>query len=358
MGFSLTWGSGVLAVLALGILIIVHEGGHFVIARLSGMRVDRFSIGFGPTLLSFRRGETIYQIAMVPLGGFVQIAGLAPGEEQMTTNDPRSYPNRPAWQRFATIFAGPATNYVFAAILMVAFHFIWGIPTAGKAPIVGGLENGKPAAVAGLQLGDEIVSIDGKAVKDMTEVAPIIGASQGRPIVVALVREGLPRTLSVTPEKIDGTNYRIGIQLVPKEETVKGPAGACIVEGLLYPINYSEFILHNFKEILTGRQEAKFSGPLGIWNVLRSQIRQGWKNTFSIVAAISVYLGLFNLLPLPALDGGRLVFLGWELISRRRVNQRVEQGVHTVGMVVLLGFILWVSLANDIGLGRLFHHGS
>ncbi len=354
MGISLTWGSGALAILALGVLIIVHEGGHFLIARLSGMRVDRFSIGFGPTLLSFRRGETIYQIAAIPFGGFVQIAGLAPGED-VVDRDPRSYPNRPTWQRFATIFAGPATNYLFAALLMIVFHFVWGVPTIGKAPLVGALTEGKPAARAGLQLGDEIVSIDGKAVKEMTDVAPIINASQGRPVSIVLAREGQPMTVAVTPEK-DSGNYRIGIELWPKEETVKAPAGTCIVEGLLFPVHYSQFILHNFKEIATGRQQAKFSGPLGIIHVLRTQILQGAKNTFSIIAMISVYLGLFNLLPLPALDGGRLVFLGWELISRRRVNQRMEQNVHTVGLVVLLGFVLWVTIANDIGIGKFFHH--
>src|SRR5262249_42432879 len=96
-----------LAILALGVLIIVHEGGHFLVARLSGMRVDRFSIGFGPKLFSFKRGETVYQIAAIPLGGFVQIAGLNPGDDGMTADDPRAYPNRPVWQRLATIFAGP-----------------------------------------------------------------------------------------------------------------------------------------------------------------------------------------------------------------------------------------------------------
>src|SRR6476646_7902685 len=117
-----------LAILSLGVLIIVHERGHFLIARLSGMRVDRFSIGFGPKLFSFKRGETTYQIAAIPLGGFVQIAGLNPGEEGMTQDDPRAYPNRPVYQRLATIFAGPGTNYVFAALLMVFVYVTFGVP--------------------------------------------------------------------------------------------------------------------------------------------------------------------------------------------------------------------------------------
>src|SRR3954454_22285414 len=139
------------AILALGILIIVHEGGHFLIARLSGMRVDRFSIGFGPTLLSFKRGETIYQIALIPLGGFVQIAGLNPGEEGISADDPRAYPNRPVWQRLATIFAGPATNYVFAALLLTVMFLAWGVPGLGKAPVIDEIIEGSPAAAAGFE---------------------------------------------------------------------------------------------------------------------------------------------------------------------------------------------------------------
>src|SRR6476469_5185352 len=123
MGFILSHpGTILLAILALGLLIIVHEGGHFAIARLSGMRVDRFSIGFGPRLFSFQRGETQFQIALIPLGGFVQIAGLNPGEEGIAADDPRAYPNRPVWQRLATIFAGPGTNYIFPALVMVCFY--------------------------------------------------------------------------------------------------------------------------------------------------------------------------------------------------------------------------------------------
>src|SRR5258706_15309085 len=116
MAFALTPGTIALAILALGLLIIVHEGGHFLIARRSGMRVDRFSIGFGPQLVSFKRGETTYQIAAIPLGGFGQIAGLNPGEENIAGDDPPAYPNRPGWQRLGTILAGPGTHYPFARL--------------------------------------------------------------------------------------------------------------------------------------------------------------------------------------------------------------------------------------------------
>jgi regulator of sigma E protease len=353
MGFALTPGTIALAILALGLLIIVHEGGHFLIARLSGMRVDRFSIGFGPQIFSFKRGETTYQIAAIPLGGFVQIAGLNPGEEGISVDDPRAYPNRPVWQRLATIFAGPGTNYLFAALLMVVFHLVWGVPVEGKAPIIGDVTAGKPAAVAGFEPGDEIVRVGATKVDDYKQVSPLINGSGGKPLAIEVLRDGRPMTINVQPLK-DGNDYRIGIQILTKDETVPAPVGECIKQAALFPINYSRFILHGFGEIFAGRQKAQFSGPVGIAKVMARQISQGPKAALSIIAIISVYLGLFNLLPLPALDGGRLAFLGWEVISRRRVNQRVEQTVHLVGMFVLLAFLLLVTM-GDVGLGKLIH---
>ena len=192
MDFLATPGGFALAILALGVLIIVHEGGHFLIARLSGMRVDRFSIGFGPRLFSFKRGETVYQIAAIPLGGFVQIAGLNPGEEGMAADDPRAYPNRPVWQRLATIFAGPATNYIFAAVMLVGIFLAWGVPGLGKAPVVDEVIEHSAAAAAGLQPDDEIKKVDGKKVDDGNQVLPIVNASGGRPIVVDIMRNGKP----------------------------------------------------------------------------------------------------------------------------------------------------------------------
>jgi regulator of sigma E protease len=364
-----TPGTILLAILALGILIIVHEGGHFLIARLSGMRVDRFSIGFGPKLWSFRRGETTYQIAAIPLGGFVQIAGMTPGEEGEQTaiekdgkhvaverpGDPRAFPNRPVYQRIATIFAGPATNYIFAALMMIVIYLMWGVPAAGKAPVVDGVIEGKPAAAAGFQEGDEIVAIGGTKVSDTKEVAPLISASKGAPLAVDILRVGKPMTLTVNAAK-DGDDYRIGIQIGGREIWEPAPVGTRIKEALVYPFEYSKFVLQTlftggFKQIIRDG-----SGPIGIVKAMRKQIALGPRRAMLVIAAISIYLGLFNLLPLPGLDGGRLAFLGWEAISRRKVNQRIEQTIHMVGVLMLLGLILIITFKNDIPIfSKLFH---
>jgi regulator of sigma E protease len=357
MDLLATPGTILLAILALGVLIIVHEGGHFLVARLSGMRVDRFSIGFGPKLFSFKRGETVYQIAAIPLGGFVQIAGLNPGEEGMAANDPRAYPNRPVWQRLATIFAGPATNYIFAALMLVGMFLAWGVPGLGKAPVVSEVVEKSAAAAAGLQEEDEIKAVDGKKVDDGNQVLPIVNASGGRPIVVDIVRQGKPMAITVTPAKNGSSGYLMGVKLGGVQIWEQLPTGTRIEEALTYPFRYSAFVLQTLVAGGVKQIWQQGSGPVGIVKEMRKRIENGPKQGLMLIAMISIYLGLFNLLPLPGLDGGRLMFLGWEAISRKRVNERIEQTIHMVGVLMLLGLIVVITFKNDIPIfSRLFHH--
>jgi regulator of sigma E protease len=350
-----TPGTILLAILALGVLIIVHEGGHFLVARLSGMRVDRFSIGFGPKIFSFKRGETIYQIAAIPLGGFVQIAGLNPGEEGMTADDPRSYPNRPVWQRLATIFAGPATNYIFAAFLLIGVFLAWGVPGLGKQPVIDEVIEHSAAAAAGLQADDEIKAVAGKKVDDGNQVLPIVNASEGKPIVVDVLRNGKPMAITVTPAKNGSSGYLMGVKLGGATTWEQPSTGERVKEALTYPFRYSVFVLQTLGEGGFKQIWQQGSGPVGIVKEMRKRIEQGPRQAFMIIAMISIYLGLFNLLPVPGLDGGRLMFLGWEAVSRKRVNERIEQTIHMAGVLMLLALIIVISVKNDI-FGHLFHH--
>jgi regulator of sigma E protease len=344
-----------IAIILLGILIVIHEGGHFLVARLSGMRVDRFSIGFGPALFKFQRGETVYQLSAIPLGGYVQIAGLNPSDESLSEDDPRSYVNRPVYQRLLTIFAGPATNYLFASLLMVCILAIWGARAQGQTPLVGELLKGKPAEAAGLKPGDEIISINQHPVKTTNEVVSLIDQSKGAPVHVVVRRQQEMREFDVQPTKDKDNRWRIGMTLAVPEVRQPLPIGTALMEGLVWPYDATVQTLHMLADIIRGKQKGEFSGPVGIVGVMTQQIARGTVHTFETMALISVSLGFFNLLPFPALDGGRLAFLVVEGVSRRRVNQHLEQMVHVGGILVLFAFIIYVTLGHDINIRGWFH---
>jgi regulator of sigma E protease len=336
----------VLAIVALAVLIVVHEAGHMVVARLCGMRVDRFSIGFGPALVKFKRGETIYQISAIPFGGFVQIAGLNPNDDGILADDPRSYPNRPVYQRLLTIFAGPGTNYLFAAVMAAGIYTFIGEPREGSGhPFVVQVVENMPAQAAGVKLNDEFVSINGTAINKVEQVPPLVDASGGKPVTMVMIRDGKEVTLNVTPVQ-NGGHWRIGVSPAGQTVYVRVGVGTAVKDGLAFPYIYTRFIVHQFGEIFRGKAAAEFSGPPGIVKELKRQIERGPGDGLLAIAIISVYLGLFNLLPLPALDGGRLVFLGIEGLMRRRVNQKVEQTIHLVGMFALLSLVVIFSFKD------------
>jgi len=338
----------VLAVVGLGLLIVLHEGGHFIVARLCGMKVERFSIGFGPTLIGFKRGGTTFQIAPIPLGGFVQITGLNPSED-FDRSDPMVYPNRPRWMRLLTILAGPVANYLTAFLLMLIVLLTFGMPSKTQKivePVAG-----KPAATAGLKAGDVLVAANGHAVSADSPISDVIRAGAGAPVAISVLRDGKPLTFSVAPERQANGAYQVGILLGSIDERTSVPAGTAVKEAFLYPYYTSLGILGGLYDMIRGRVHADLSGPIGITKQIAQAAKKGAVDFLSIIILLSVYLGLFNLLPLPALDGGRALFLAIESVTRRRVNPRIEAAVHTAGFVLLLGVLIVVSVKDIFGKG-------
>lgn len=332
--------SYLLAIGGLAVLIVIHELGHMMVARWSGMRVDKFSIFFGPPLLKWRGKETTYQLAVIPVGGYVQIAGMNP-HEQLPPDDPGSYQNKSALARFATVFAGPAVNYLFAILLMVVVMLAWGIPRWQLT--VDKVEPKAPAATAGMRSGDLIEAIGGHPVTGVEEVLAAIGGSSGQPLEVKLKRAGQPVSLKVTPMK-DGGGYRIGIGFGRKLSFGSVGAGNGVLLALYYPFAESKKILAGLGRLVTGKVSAKqVGGPLEIVRQLKMSFEDSFAMALIFLAMLNVYLGLFNLLPLPALDGGRLVFLAYTILFRRPVNQRFENAVHTAGFLLLLGLMVLVT---------------
>ena len=337
-----------LAIVGLGLLIVLHEGGHFLVARLCGMRVERFSIGFGPTLLGFKRGGTTFQIAPIPLGGFVQITGLNPSEE-FDHSDPYVYPNRPRWMRLMTILAGPAANYATAVVLMFIVLLTFGMPSKTQKIIEP--VPGKPAAAAGLAAGDVLVEANGHPVSADAPIGEIIRAGQGAPVTVKVQRKGQPLSFTVTPERQSSGAYQIGIQIGPVDERTPVAFPSAVKEAIVYPYYTSIGILGGLYDMIRGRVHADLSGPIGITKQIAKAADRGAVDFLGMIIMLSVYLGLFNLLPLPALDGGRALFLAVESALRRKVNPRIEATVHTVGFVLLLGVLIIVSFKDIFGKG-------
>jgi regulator of sigma E protease len=338
-----------LAIVGLGLLIVLHEGGHFLVARLCGMKVERFSIGFGPTLIGFKRGGTLFQIAPIPLGGFVQITGLNPSED-FDHSDPYVYPNRPRWMRLATILAGPAANYVSAFVLMLIVLMSFGMPS--KTMKIVEPVAGKPAALAGLAAGDVLVEANGHAVSADAPIIDVIRASQGAPVAIKVLRKGQPMTFTVKPEQVATGAYQVGIQIGPVDERTPVSFPSALHEAVVYPYYASMVTLANLSDLVRGRVHMKdLSGPIGITKQIAKAADKGVVDYLEFVVMLSVYLGFFNLLPLPALDGGRAVFLLIESVRRRSVNPRIEAAVHTVGFVLLLGVLIIVSFKDIFAKG-------
>lgn len=353
------------AIVAISILIIVHEAGHYLVAKWCKMRVDRFSLGFGPGLVKWKRKGTIFQIAPIPFGGFVEIRGMNVVEE-VDPDDVHAYPNRPAWQRFITIFAGPATNYIFAIFLAFILYSIAGVETGNEWYLVDGVTENFDAQ-GKLQPGDRIVSIkrqgdtepipiyqryQGKPGKSLSEV---VHESKGEPLEIVVQRQGkeLPPIVlraRQDPELVfPGTEekqYRLGIELAYYEE--RADVGVLEAAGyaVYYPVAQTERIVALIRDIFAGEQEGRLTGPVGIAKTFKKAFEIGWIVALQLFMAINVWLGLVNLLPLPALDGGRLVFLVYEMATRRRANPKIEATVHMVGIMALLLLMVAVTYGD------------
>jgi regulator of sigma E protease len=354
----------VVGLLALSFLIVVHEWGHYVVARWCQMRVDRFSVGFGPGILKrkSKKTGTVFQIAPIPLGGFVEISGMNVIED-VDPNDKHSYANRPVWQRFAAILAGPATNFLSAFILAFLLYSVWGVRSAERWFGVGAVLDGYDAK-GKLEVGDRILAIDDKPVFLVDPAGNVgtlrerVNEKAGAPLKITVRRDGKELSFSVAPKAgadkagkplLDDNNkpiYLLGIAPSEQYERVSIGIGDSVSSALSYPFRQSELIYTGIKRIIVGKDKADVGSGVRMAEEFKKAFSIGFGEGLELVMALSVYLALFNLLPLPALDGGRLVFLGYEMITRRRANPRIEATVHMVGIMLLIVVMILVTFKD------------
>ncbi len=430
--------------IVLGIMVLVHEFGHFAVAKLCGIRVEVFSIGFGKRLFGFKRGDTDYRLSLLPLGGYVKMAGDNPGEAP--TGDPGEFNAHPRWQRILVALAGPFANFALALGLMtgvsmlhnevqeylgspaqtdyipvntqaskagihsgdtivhydtvenptwdqvairsllninqnVAFSFIHDgqrtdtnifveskggadnfaldrlglIPKMQNTPVqVSELTPNTPAAHAGLQSHDRIAAIDGLQLHSVPALLAYLQDQAGKPATLSILRDSQLTSIQITPELLDGGDgnklYRLGFTPVqPPVKVERLPLGKAIVASWEFNKKGSYLIVEVLKRMFTRQVSVRsLSGPIGIGTQIHQAVQMpGWMPLIGLMAYISLNLGIFNLLPIPILDGGMILFLLVESILGRDLNQQLKERVYQVAFVCLLVFAVMV-IFNDL----------
>jgi regulator of sigma E protease len=332
-------------ILGLGLLMVVHELGHYLAARAFKMRVTRFSIGFGPALARHtpKGSPTTYQIAIIPLLAYVQIAGMNPLEE-VDPKDEGSYANASLFGRITTIVAGPLANYLFASVLFFGSLMIGGVPVPTTK--VGAVQPNTPAEMGQLKAGDKVVEVTGTTINEWEQMRSLIGANPNKPIDIGVERDGSIVHLTVTPAPAPTGEGRIGIEAAYSSR--RATMREAVTVAIKKPADVVAETMIGLGQMLTGKQKADLAGPVGIVRETAKAARSGLPSFFWILGLISAYLGAFNLLPIPALDGGRLMFLAYEATTRRRPDPKVEAQVHAVGLVMMLALVLVVTFVIDI----------
>lgn len=335
-------------ILILGLIVLVHEFGHFFFSKLFGIYVYEFAIGMGPKIFSKKKGETEYSIRAIPIGGFCSLAGEDnEADDQENIPKDRRLNSKPAWQRFLVMFFGAGNNFLLALLILFIIGLGWG--AVSNDAIVSELVKDGPAEKAGILVGDKILKINGHKVKSNDDVAIYIQIeSKDKPVTFTVDRDGIKEDIKVKPvkEEVEGTTvYRVGIMSSGK-----------VSHGFLASVKYSftkigslfRQMVITLRGLFTGGLSVKqLSGPVGIYNVVGTQRTAGLQNILYLIALLSVNVGFINLLPLPAFDGGRILFLIIEKIKGSPVSPELENRIHTIGFILLLVLMLYITF-NDI----------
>ena len=333
-----------------GVLVTSHEFGHFIIAKSGGIRVNEFFVGMGPTIWKKQKGETLYSIKLLPIGGACVFDGMDPVAEEKEGYDEHSFLNAPVWRRIATLFAGPFANFIIAyllAVILVSF-------SAWNFPVINKMTEESAAAESGMQPGDKIISVDGEKVYMSGEVTMISQFAEGSPMDIVYERDGQRYETTLLPKySEDEGRYYMGIYL-GEYGKIEGPAA---LKYAWYEVRYYFKTTYRSLALLVKGKLSKddVSGPVGMVKMVDDTYEEVKPygisavilTMLSLTVLLSVNLGVMNLLPIPALDGGRLVFQFIEVIVGKPVPPEKEGFVHMIGMVALMALMVFV-LVNDI----------
>ncbi|MDO4486698.1 MAG: RIP metalloprotease RseP [Bacillota bacterium] len=323
------------AIILFCLLIFVHELGHFIVAKLCGVKVNEFAIGMGPAFFQKQKGETVYSLRIFPIGGFCAMEG-----EDEDSDDERAFNNQPAWQRALVLAAGSFMNLLTAVILMIIISFWIGQPTT----VINEVTDNSPAQEAGIMTGDRIIAINGTSVDSWNETTALIGKEKNKEVEVTVERDG--NRIVLTPiAEFDEKEQRSKIGIRPATE--HAPAAA-LENGVKNTWNMTVMMGKVLKELFTGDVSVKeLSGPVGIVYAVNESAKSGVIYVIYLASLLSLNLAIMNMLPFPALDGGRLVFLLIRKVSGKRVTDEMEGKIHFVGIMLLFALMIYVTW-NDI----------
>jgi len=330
-----------LAVVIIGVLVFFHELGHFLAAKAANMYVQEFALGMGPALISVQRGETKYSLRVLPVGGFLRVAGEEASAVGAAIPETRRYDKKTVLQRMIFVAGGSFMNFLLAALIFASIFMFVGVPS--NQPVLGSVNEGWPAAQAGLQPGDRILRIGDAAIATWPDLQRAITESAGQPLVFVLRRGEQEMSVLVTPQRDEATN-RLLVGVSPKNERFD-PLTAVFL-GVREMAGLTAEILSVIGRMLTGRLPAEGAGPIGMVVMVGEVARTGIANLLSFAAIISIQLGLFNLLPIPALDGSKLVFLALERLRGKPVDPEKENMIHLIGFVLLMVLIVLVTFGD------------
>jgi len=332
--------------ITIGFIILIHEGGHFLVAKLTGMWVHELAIGFGPPIFRFRIRETRYSLRLLPIGGYVRVAGdETSAEEDAEVPQERLFPNRPPWSRMAMVLAGPLSNIMAALLIMVLVVGLIGIPYLEVYQV----GEGSPAAEF-LQPGDQIIAIDNRPLYFLAQLQQAVQrqGEAGLPVALEVQRGEQVLHFSIRPI-IDEGRYIIGVYFTGSGTTHRVPFPTNIAVGAIWMKEVVVAQYLGLKAIFTGKVPAgeALTGPVGIASLVGRYFAQGLLPFLTLVALLNLLIGMLNLVPFPALDGSRAAFILYELVRGKPIPPEREGWVHYIGFIILMGLLLLITY-NDI----------
>lgn len=330
------------AIFVFGVLVTVHEFGHFITAKLTGMRVDEFAIGFGPKIYQQKDGETLYSLRAIPLGGYNKIAGMDPDDPE----EENSFKSKSIPARMLVILAGSLMNFLLPVILFSGIFMINGIEKPVDEPVLGTVITDKAADRAGLKVGDKILTINGKQINAWNDIIVSLQENGTKEVSLTAERNGAVQTFTMTPE-FDEQLGRPLIGISPAFVSEKTGVADSIKMGFGYTKYIIFAMVDGLQKIVTGKAPAEVAGPIGVAQMAGEVAEKGVLPLISFVAFLSINLGVINLLPLPALDGGHFVLLLLEGVRGKPLGSKAMNTIQTIGVALILAITLF-STFKDI----------